>query len=140
VADSQAENFIHCYILDTNDVFDPGHPASKDNLPYVLPLNDTQVIASPVRLGATIDMTIGSHGTIIYIDNHTNNYQGQGQRLAGNQMDEATEDEGLVLHTRESAEYYSIEQDEWTKIGLQEEEGTIAIGYMDGRIMIFDYA
>jgi len=115
-------------------------PRANVIFPYVLPPDDTQVIASPVRLGAVIHMTIGSHGTIIYVDNHTQNYQGQGQRLAGNRIDEATINEGLVLHTRESSEYHSIEQDGWTKIALQEEEGTIAIGHVDGRIMVFDYA
>jgi len=87
-----------------------------------------------------IHMAIGSHGTIIYVDNHTQNYQGQGQRLAGNRIDETIVNEGLVPHTRELSEYHSIEQDGWTKIALQEEEGTIAIGHIDGRIMVFDYA
>lgn len=113
----------------------PSHPASKHNLPYVLPPRDTQKIASHVLFGDMIEMTIGSRGTIIYVDKDLPGYEGL--RLVGNRMDES---DRPVPRIRESSEYHSTEQDDWTSIALQEEEGTIAIGDEDGRIVVFDYA
>ena len=80
-------------------------------------------------------MTIGSRGTIIYVDKDLPGYEGL--RLVGNRMDES---DRPVPRIRESSEYHSTEQDDWTSIALQEEEGTIAIGDEDGRIVVFDYA
>lgn len=94
---------------------------------------------------ATYDMVVGSHGTIIYTDSHTETYFGHsdfGQRLASTRIDEQSGDggEGAGTMARESSVYLVTERDEWTRIALQEEEGRIAIGHVDGRITLLDYA
>ena len=136
---------IHCFILNPNDAFDPSQPASKYNLPYVLSLEHTQTIVSPILPGTMIDMSIGSHGTIIYMDSDIDDDDipmsaGQGQRVAGNRIDASTGNKDTILYTKEFSKYYSTKQEEWTCVALQEDKGTIAIGHVDGRIMVFDYA
>jgi len=59
---------IHCFIFNPNDTFDPSQPARKHNLPYILSLEHTQTIVSPILPGTMIDISIDSHGTIIYMD------------------------------------------------------------------------
>ncbi|KAF9454396.1 hypothetical protein P691DRAFT_808531 [Macrolepiota fuliginosa MF-IS2] len=133
-------NLIHRYVLNPNDFFDSTKPASRENLPYLFPPFNTQMIGSPIRLMATYDMTVGSHGTIVYIDSHTESYfrhSDFGQRLVGTHMDEQAEDGTTV---GETSVYTVNERDQWTRIALQEEEGRIAIGHVDGRITVFDYA
>lgn len=139
-------NLIHRFVLNINDTFDPSRSASKHNFPYILPPLNTQMIGSPIRLLSVYDMAVGSHGTIIYTDSHTETYFGHsdfGQRLAGTRIDERSDDgiEGQVgTMVRESSVYQVTERDEWTKVALQEEEGRIAIGHVDGRITVLDYA
>ncbi|KAJ3561594.1 hypothetical protein NP233_g10099 [Leucocoprinus birnbaumii] len=139
-------NLIHRFVLNINDAFDPSHGASRLNFPYVLPPLNTQMIGSPIRLMSTYDMAVGSHGTIIYTDSHTETYFNQsdfGQRLAGTRIDEQPGDgtEGPIgTMVGESSVYEITERDEWTRIALQEEEGRIAIGHVDGRITVLDYA
>lgn len=94
---------------------------------------------------AMYDIALGSHGTIIYIDSHTESYfrhSDFGQRLAGTRMDERSNSGGgeESIMVRESSVYTTSERDQWSKIALQEEEGKIAIGHVDGRITVLDYA
>lgn len=95
---------------------------------------------------ATYDIAVGSYGTIIYIDSHTESYFGHsnfGQRLAGTRID-AQLDNGAGGEVdpaiRETSVYAVSEQDEWTRIALQEEEGKVAIGHVDGQITVLDFA
>ena len=86
---------IHCFIFNPNDAFDPSQPTSKHNSSYILSLGHTQTIVSPILPGTMIDMSIGSHGTIIYMDSDIDDDDipmsaGQGQRLAGNHIDAST--------------------------------------------------
>lgn len=92
---------------------------------------------------ATYDMAVGSHGTIVYFDSHTESYFGHsdfGQRLAGTRLDETSEGGEAGAMVRESSVYTVTERDGWTRIALQEEEGKIAIGHVDGTITVLDYA
>jgi hypothetical protein len=104
------------------------------------------MIGSPIRLMATYDMAVGSHGTIIYMDSHTETYFGHsdfGQRLAGTRIDERSGEgeEGQAGTMVQASSVYQVsERDEWTRIALQEEEGRIAIGHVDGRITVLEYA
>jgi hypothetical protein len=95
---------------------------------------------------AAYDTVVGSHGTIIYTDSHTETYFDHsdfGQRLAGTRIDERPGDggEGEQASTMVGASsvYQVTERDEWTRIALQEEEGRIAIGHVDGRITLLEY-
>ncbi|KXN86191.1 hypothetical protein AN958_10379 [Leucoagaricus sp. SymC.cos] len=139
-------NLIHRYVLNLSESFNINLSASRQNFPYVFPPLNTQVIGSPIRLMATYDMAVGSHGTIIYIDSHTETYFGHsdfGQRLAGTRIDERSPDGGVGqvgMMVRESSVYQVSERDEWTRIALEEEEGKIAIGHVNGRITLLDYA
>jgi len=140
-------NLLHRYVLSSNDLFDPSLPVSRLNIPYNFPPVASQVIGSPIRLMATYDMAVGSHGTIIYIDSHTEGYFGHsnfGQRLAGTRIDGQLDNRGVGGDAdpaaRETSVYVVSEQDEWTRIALEEEEGKVAIGHIDGQITVLNYA
>ncbi|TFK39744.1 hypothetical protein BDQ12DRAFT_681142 [Crucibulum laeve] len=103
-----------------------------------------QTIASPVRLFATSDIALGTFGTAVWIDSHTEDHFGhsdRGQRLAGKYFPLVTEDdEEPVDTTTVAASLYALdENDGWTRVTLDEEEGKIAVGCIDGRILIYDY-
>jgi hypothetical protein len=120
--------------------FNSSLPASRSNIPYVFPLTNVQTIGSPVRLLATYDMAVGSYGTIIYCDSHTESYFGHsdfGQRLAGTRIPEGGE---VGAMDQDTSVYRVNERDDWTRVALQEEEGKMAIGHVDGKITILDFA
>lgn len=131
---------IHRFMLYPNADFDPSLPVGKSNIPYAFPLTNVQAIGSPIRLLATYDMAVGSYGTIIYCDSHTEDYFGHsdfGQRLAGTRIPEGEEVSEI---DRDTSVFRVNERDDWTRVALQEEEGKMAIGHVDGRITILDYA
>lgn len=136
----QPVNMMHRFMLRPNTDFDSSLPASRSNNPYVFPLVSAQSIGSPIRLMATYDMAVGSYGTIVYFDSHTEDYFGHsdfGQRLAGMRIPGEGKAGEVVP---ESSVYKVIERDEWTRVALQEEEGKIAVGHVDGKITLLDYA
>ena len=88
----------------------------------------------------------------MWIDSHTEDYFGHsdcGQRLAGRYssglMTEDHEDEEVPLSdqlasTAATSVYRVQEADSWVRLALDECEGRIAIGHVDGKISILGYA
>jgi hypothetical protein len=97
-------------------------------------------------------MAIGSYGTAIWIDSHTEDYFGRGdmgQRLAGSfhtitatgeGNDETTALEARIESTTDSSVFDISEEDRWVRVAVDEGEGRIAVGSVDGMITILDYA
>lgn len=98
---------------------------------------------------------MGSRGTAIFIDSHAEDYFGRGdigQRLAGSYARVIPTDEGdellhlqedsteVVESTMDSSVFGYRENDDWTRIAVDEEEGRIAVGFSDGTIEIREYA
>ncbi|KAG6885339.1 hypothetical protein C0993_002968 [Termitomyces sp. T159_Od127] len=152
---TQPVNLLHHFILLPNPSFDMNSPLSLTNFPY----NDIPVmkrsIGSPVRLFAKYHMTVGSRGTAIFIDSHTEDYFGRGdvgQRLAGsydryvpaveegNERPHSQEDSTEVESTMNSSVFGYNEREDWTRVAVDEEEGRIAVGFSDGTIEIREYA
>lgn len=111
------------------------------------------MIGSPVRLFAPTDSVLGSCGSAIWIDSHTEDYFGHsdcGQRLAGryssgltaedHEDEEATLSDQLASTAAATSVYRTQEADSWVRLALDECEGRVAIGHVDGRISILDYA
>ncbi|KAF5316202.1 hypothetical protein D9619_006279 [Psilocybe cf. subviscida] len=81
-----AINILHHYDLQPNHNYIPDSPTTQTNLPFEFPPVLRETIGSPVRLHATSDMAIGSYGTAIWTDSHTEDFYGhadRGQRVAG---------------------------------------------------------
>lgn len=88
----------------------------------------------------------------MWIDSHTEDYFGHsdsGQRLAGRYssglMAEGDEDEEATLSdqlasTAATSVYRVQEADSWVRLALDEREGRVAIGHVDGEISILGYA
>lgn len=93
-------------------------------------------------------MALGPRGTAIWIDSHTEDYFARGdrgQRLAGSftaAVGRVDEDASRVSveSTIESSVFSVCEDDTWTRVAVDEEEGRIAVGGIDGTIMILEYA
>ncbi|KAG6879932.1 hypothetical protein C0992_009288 [Termitomyces sp. T32_za158] len=150
----QPVNLLHHFVLLPNPGFDMKLPLSPSNFPY----NDTpfmkRSVGSPVRLFAKYHMAIGSRGTAIFIDSHTEDYFGRGdigQRLAGSyarDVPTAERDEGIhaqedsthVESTMDSSVFGYREDDDWTRVVVDEEEGRIVVGSLDSTIEIREYA
>lgn len=96
-------------------------------------------------------MSIGSYGTAIWTDSHTEDYfdrADQGQRLAGSfhPLPAVYYDEDAAAHeiriesTAESTVFDISEEDQWVRVAVDEEEGRIALGSTEGMITILNYA
>ncbi|KAH9926982.1 uncharacterized protein B0H18DRAFT_1210872 [Fomitopsis serialis] len=122
-------------------------------------------IPSPIRLFTPSDMVLGRRGTALWLDAQA--YDGgpaqagdHGQRVAGKVLPvtgalggRATgEGEGAVgeegepdrWHGEERAQTMTFhmqeDDDGWNKLALDEEEGRVAVGTVDGRVHLFEYA
>ncbi|TFK71671.1 hypothetical protein BDN72DRAFT_895502 [Pluteus cervinus] len=137
-------NALHHFTLEPNEFYDPTLGTELTNYPYQLTPTLRQTIGSPVRLFATSHMVIGTYGTAIWFDSHTEDYFGhadRGQRLAGRSLrTEPVEDEGVVLSSAATCVYGVREVDAWVRLAMCEEEGIIAVGAADGEISIRKYA
>ncbi|KAG5718076.1 hypothetical protein E4T56_gene20687 [Termitomyces sp. T112] len=142
-------NLLHHFVLLPNPGFDGELHPSSNNLPY----SDTPIvkrtISSPVRLFSKYHMALGSRGTAIFIDSHTEDYFHRGdvgQRLAGSyardvsSVENDVEDSTEVESTMDSSVFGYRENDDWTRVAIDEEEGRIALGFLDGTIEIREYA
>lgn len=97
-------------------------------------------------------MVLGSCGSALWIDSHTEDYFGHsdcGQRLAGRYssglMSGDDEDEEATLSdqlasTAATSIYRFQEANSWVRLTLDECEGRVAIGHVDGEISILGYA
>ena len=91
---------------------------------------------------------------VVWIDSHTEEYFGggeRGQRLACNLLQGIDLESGLEVNRDEAFPGYNIEpaiqcsvlniceEDHWVRVAVSEEEGRIAVGRNDGIISIFEY-
>ncbi|KAG6816277.1 hypothetical protein H0H87_007314 [Tephrocybe sp. NHM501043] len=108
-------------------------------------------MGSPVRLLSKYHMALGSRGTAVWIDTHTESYYGRadsGQRLAASRppplLDPDDDEFADNSHEVEiSMNVSTIEycgDDGWAHVAVDEEEGKIAVGHLDGTITLYEYA
>ncbi|KAJ8489232.1 hypothetical protein ONZ45_g13665 [Pleurotus djamor] len=136
-------NILHHYRLAPNRAYDESLDIGPQNLPYNLPPWNVQTIASPVRLFSTTDMALGSYGTALWIDTHTEEYfsPDSGQRLAAHTLNDVTpEDDPEMPQTSMASAVFDLNPgDTWVRLAMHEAEGRIAIGHATGEITFFDY-
>ncbi|KAH8104085.1 hypothetical protein BXZ70DRAFT_905197 [Cristinia sonorae] len=152
-------NLLHHFVLRPNHHFNPALPtpsgsslppvvktynittASDCNLPYILLPENISTIASPMRMFTPSDVILGPYGTGIWIDAQTDPDPTQagdhGQRIAarmlvGGDGKSVDESKTRVLRVCES-------ENVWSRLAMDEEEGRIAVGRMDGKITLLDY-
>ncbi|KAJ7065281.1 hypothetical protein C8F01DRAFT_1125023 [Mycena amicta] len=142
-------NALHHYVLLCDKTYDAEQDITPNNLPYATRPVLIKSIASPIRLFARWDMVLGKYGTALWIDSHTEDHFAhavEGQRLAGIVLS-VTEGEGgetgdvreLVASSRASTVYDVREDDGWTRVAVNDEEGKIALGTTSGEITILQY-
>ncbi|KAK6978131.1 F-box domain-containing protein [Favolaschia claudopus] len=138
-------NALHHYVLPCDGTYDPNREIDALNKPYLPDAVLIRTFASPIRLFARWDMVLGSYGTALWIDSHTEEYfdhAAEGQRLAGTLFTTVDQD-AAVAHdpnfTSASMVYQVREDDGWIRIAIQEEEGRIALGTSTAEIVIFQY-
>jgi len=146
----QAINILHHYEIRPNAYFSSVSSINATNLPYVFPPVLRETIGSPVRLFAASDLAIGPYGTAVWIDSHTEDYffrADRGQRLAGKFSPYVGTEEGeevelsdQIANATATSVYSYHEEDSWVRIALDEEEGRIFLGRVDGLITVLEYA
>lgn len=121
---------------------------NANNKPYLTEPILIRTFASPIRLFARWDMVLGSFGTALWIDSHTEDYFDhavEGQRLAGTLFTTVDLGGQAVALSDEAASatasmvYQVREDDGWIRIAMEEEEGKIAVGTATAEITIFEY-
>jgi hypothetical protein len=139
---------IHHFVLKPNIYYTADLPVSANNLPYHESPELAQIIDSPVRLFASPQMTLGKYGTAVWFDSHTEDYFGQsdrGQRLAGRVLDTRLcadrigDVSGQAPNVMASTVFGVRELDGWIRLAIDEEEGRLAVGCVDGDIVLFEY-
>ncbi|KAJ6561068.1 hypothetical protein DFH09DRAFT_1316190 [Mycena vulgaris] len=141
-------NALHHYVLPCDESYVGRDPIGPDNMPYLPEPVLIRTFASPIRLFARWDMTLGSYGTALWIDSHTEDYFDhavEGQRLAGTLF--TTVDPGMEVVAMNdqgvsatAAMVYQVREDDgWIRIAIKEEEGRIAVGTSTADITIFEY-
>lgn len=158
-------NTLHHYTLRPN----PEYTGSGNDLPYLYSVQSKPImettITSNMRLFTPSDMTIGEYGTALWIDAQSDPDSPQagdlGQRLAGqalspnpSQEDRTDNLPGSLLLSSElegkldASNSYAAQPifqiwdtySEWAKVAVEEKEGRIALGSVEGRIHVMDYA
>ncbi|KAJ7105105.1 hypothetical protein C8R43DRAFT_1092170 [Mycena crocata] len=141
-------NALHHYVLPCDNVYDARNNIDANNKPYLAEPVLMRTFASPIRLFARSDMVLGSYGTALWIDSHTEDYfehAVEGQRLAGTLFTTVDPGEEVVALSDQVASatasmvYQVREDDGWIRIAIDEEEGKIAVGTATAEIMIFEY-
>lgn len=158
-------NMLHHYTLRPN----PTYTGSVNDLPYLYseqckPIMETSIVSN-MRLFTPSDMTIGEYGTALWIDAQSEPDSPQagdlGQRLAGqtlslnpSQEDRTANLPGSLLLSSElegkldASNTFAAQpifqiwdtHSEWAKVAVEEKEGRIALGSVEGRIHVMDYA
>ena len=140
-------------------------PFSADSVGTHLRPYPVSSMPSPIRIFTPSDTALGSFGTAMWLDAHTDGAApaqagDRGQRVAaktlrfhppshggvlprhaveldaGNgfaQPDDESESPVVVFNVQE-------ENDNWVKLAVCDEEGWVAIGCTDGRILVYEYA
>ncbi|KAJ7221949.1 hypothetical protein C8J57DRAFT_1536514 [Mycena rebaudengoi] len=134
-------NALHHYVLPSNESYVVTNDIDTNNSPYLSEPVLIRTIASPIRLFARSDMVLGSYGTALWIDSHTEDYFAhamEGQRLAGTLLSSievpdqaAAATDNMVFNVRE--------KDGWVRIAIEEQEGRIAVGTSKAEITISEY-
>ncbi|KAH6915812.1 hypothetical protein BKA70DRAFT_1216132 [Coprinopsis sp. MPI-PUGE-AT-0042] len=143
-------NMLHQIALRPNPTFERERGVTRVNLPYIFPPIAQQTLGAPVRLFSPTDMVLGPYGTAMWIDNHTEDEFGQaeqGQRLASRVTQPLHEDEAEELEltdqesstTKAGSVLLYNEDVTWGKVAIDEEEGIVAVGGIDGRISVLGY-
>lgn len=98
-------------------------------------------------------MALGPYGTAVWIDSHTEDFYHQGdvgQRLAGLMLNPVVDErqdahiDGQAADQNTQTAGATIvfgvhETDDWNRVAIDEEGGRIAVGSVNGEIMIDDY-
>ncbi|TFK29600.1 hypothetical protein FA15DRAFT_609595 [Coprinopsis marcescibilis] len=152
-------NLLHEFVLSPEPTFQAETGGiSVENSPYRFPPILRQTIAAPTRLFSPTDAVLGPYGTTIWIDNHTEDYFNRpdhGQRLASKVTRPGVGDAGQdgvdeqvdfeqdlseqTATTMASSVLLYNDIDNWSKVGMDEEEGVVAIGRLDGGITVLWY-
>ncbi|KAJ3743768.1 hypothetical protein DFH05DRAFT_1400248 [Lentinula detonsa] len=152
-------NLLHHFILHPNHLYNSstsggrsstatGFALTSNNLPYNFPPVLSRTIVSPVRLFAITDMALGSYGTAVWLDSHTDYHAEVGQRLAGLMLGfskdkaETGGDNASAVEqssTRASMVFGAHETDDWNRVAIDEGGGRTAVGSITGEIIIDDY-
>jgi len=125
---------VHQYEILPNPYFIPSELPSELNVPYKYPPVHIGQIAAPIRLGAPSALVLGDYGTTIWLDGHTESYYQApvGQRIAGAYAKRISDDESeerFDTAARVSSFVFARQPAQhWSKLALDEEEGTIFIG------------
>ncbi|KAK0466779.1 uncharacterized protein EV420DRAFT_648054 [Desarmillaria tabescens] len=126
-------NMLNHFVIYPNP---PGSHSLYDFIPI-----QVQTISAPLRLFALSDMAIGEHNTAVWLDTDTESYflqASSGQRLAGCIL--SAVNHGQVMYMNASSVYNVHEDASWTRVTLDERNSKIAIGTLDGRIIILELA
>ncbi|KAJ7614665.1 hypothetical protein DFH06DRAFT_1063107 [Mycena polygramma] len=141
-------NALHHYVLPRDEAYDPRNDIDALNKPFRSEAVLIRTFASPIRLFARWDMVLGSYGTALWIDSHTEDYFDhavEGQRLAGTLFTAAEPGAEVVplsdqgASTTASMVFQVREDDGWVRIAIEEEEGKIVVGAATAEITIFEY-
>lgn len=125
-------------------------------MPYEYPPLLTGTIAGPVRLAANTDLALGTYGTAVWLDSHTEMYYqaSRGQRIAGTfarverrtlDLDQSGEEGGTAIPSDNlenipaSFEFAHQQEENWTKLMVDEEEGVICVAGENGAIDMLRY-
>jgi hypothetical protein len=117
-----------------------------------------QIISAPVRLFSVSDMTIGSFGTAVWLDTHTEEIYGSaeggaGQRLVGTSLSPSRRSVHSASHsltntsqaprTINASSTFGLNDERdcsWVKLAVDEREGRIGVATSKGCITVFEYA
>ncbi|KAG2143778.1 uncharacterized protein EDB93DRAFT_1105114 [Suillus bovinus] len=135
-------NMLHHFVLNPNPAYVPGRETSLYNLPYLVQPTPVQTIGSPVRLFAPSSVALGRYGTVLWLDSHTEDWEGPsdcGQRLAGRMLT-ATGGSSTSQRGSHASMIFRVRNDDlWNKVAIDEESGRVAVGYVNGSITLFEY-
>ncbi|KAF9224163.1 hypothetical protein BS17DRAFT_830672 [Gyrodon lividus] len=141
-------NILHHYVLAPNPAYVPSRETMEYNLPYHVQPQAVQTIGSPVRIFGQSAVALGRHGTVLWLDNFTQDWLGpseRGQRLAGKLLAPIEDLAGPIpaepVESGGASMVFSVREDEtWTRVAMDEESGKIAVGHTNGPITLLEYA
>ncbi|KAJ6607030.1 hypothetical protein B0H10DRAFT_2073535 [Mycena sp. CBHHK59/15] len=141
-------NALHHYVLPSDGSYLAGKAINLNNTPYLTDPVLIRTFPSPIRLFARWDMVLGSYGTALWIDSHTEYYFDhavEGQRLAGTLFTSVDAGAEVLALTDQAASatasmVFQVRADDgWVRIAIEEQEGMIAVGTTTAEISIFEY-